>query len=1105
MSARIRCLIAAALCICTAALVPAAAQADSPAWRLSLTSIPSSLSPGSKVEYFAIAVNVGAAPTSAPSVLEITLPAEIVPFQSLALNRDPSASAAPACSIASQTVTCETTEALHPGRLFSVQIRATVAGPEGTRLATATVSGGAAASLSASATTAVQPDPLPFAILPGFASTLINADGSPTALAGSHPYQQTVEFGFPIKKPDGVPVNSGRPRDFTVSLPRGMVGDPAATPRLCTEVEFIIATCPDPSQVGLTDVNTLLTTELLAVFVTPIYNMVPPPGTPAMLATNVAGVGIFAHVITGVRTDGDYGIDASLNDILDPSGSPIFNLQTQLWGDPSAQAHDSIRGNSNGDGGSCLEEVQIPACEVEKQKTAFLTAPSDCSGQPIATGLAADSWEEPGLFKHASYESADLGGNPISLSGCNALEYEPTIEAQPTTNLADSPSGLEFDLHQPQQAPHLEPLTGRATAELKDARVTLPAGMVVNPSQADGLGACSEAQAGYLPEKEGVHFSKAPQSCPDASKLGTLEITSPLLAQYTEGGAKLVTDPETGAPVPRPLKGAVYLAKPFENPFGSLLAIYLAVEDPQSGIVAKLAGRVEADPSTGQLTAVFEENPELPLEDVKLSLFGGARGSLISPPTCATHTTTSDLTPWSHMEGELEATPIAHPTDSFQTTAEPGGGACPTDEVIQSNAPSFSAGTLSPQAGAYSPFILKLSREDGSQRLTGIDTTLAPGLSGKLAGIAYCPEPDIAQAQSRSHPNEGITERESPSCPAASKVGAVNVGAGAGPTPFHTQGTAYLAGPYKGAPLSLVIITPAIAGPFDLGTVVVRTALYVDLGTAQIHAVSDPFPTILDGIPLDLRSVALRMDRPDFTLNPTSCDEMAILGNATSALGSIAPLSQRFQVGGCSSLGFKPSLKLSLKGPTKRSGNPALRAVLTYPKSGAYANIASAQVGFPPSEFIDQGNLDKVCVQADLKAGTCPVRSIYGHAKAWSPLLDKPLEGPVYLGVGYGHRLPDVVADLNGQIRVLLHGKVDTTPQDGIRNTFEVVPDAPVSRFEITLKGGEKYGLLENHENLCAHTQRASARFIGQNGKVAQLGPKIANDCKRGKGKKRGR
>ncbi len=1071
--------------IAIAATAPSAAASATPAWSVSIGAVPANLAPGVGGRVLVKATNIGGAATEGTSTIELTLPGGLTPTAGIWAPA-PNGGKGP-CTVAPPSVTCEISEPIAASETIWLEAEVEVEpSPPAQALVQAVAGGGGTTDVSASATVPLQSGPVPFGFLTPALAPFTEEDGSASVLAASHPYQQTVSLEFPTQLAEGGLIGSGHARDIHVDLPAGLVGDPSATPVLCTEAQLEgPAGCPDSSVVGLLgDVAILIRFGFSS---TPLYNMVPPPGYPAAFASDVAGAGLFVHLLPAVRSDGDYGISVDSPDILAFPGQPVFGLINQIWGDPSSPLHDHDRGECNG-------ETHGATCPVTPQQTPFWTLPSHCDGNPFVTDVSADSWEEPGLFHHSSYASADIGGNPVSVSGCNQLQFEPTITAQPTTNLTDSPSGLDVDLHQPQNNDKDE----RSTPPLRNATVTLPAGMSVNPSQANGLSACSTAQIGLTTAIEAtpIHFDKTPNSCPDAAKLGAVEVTTPLLAQR-DTEHKLELDPETGRPIPQILRGAVYLARPFENPFGSLLALYLTVEDPRSGTVAKLAGRVEPDPATGQLTTVFEENPQLPLEDIRLHLFRGARGALITPPACGTHTTTTDLVPWSAPE-----TADAHPADSFQTTATPAPGACPPSAEGAPNAPAFTAGTLSPAAGAYTPFVLKLSREDGSQRLSGFDTVLAPGLSGKLAGIPFCSEPQIAQAQARSRPEEGILERNQPSCPAASALGAVNVGAGAGPTPFYTQGSAYLAGPYKGAPLSMVVITPAIAGPFDLGTVVVRAALYVDPRSAQIHAVSDPFPTILHGIPLDLRSVAVRLDRPSFTINPTSCDPMAITGNATSAFGQLAPLTQPFQVGGCSALAFKPKLAIKLTGGTKRSKNPALKATLTMPPGGA--NVAKASVALPHSEFLDQSHIRTVCTRVQFaEAGGngagCPAGSVYGRARAITPLLDSPLEGPVFLRSNPEGTLPNLVAALQGQIPVELVGRIDSV-KGGIRTTFEGAPDAPVSKFVLEMQGGKK-GLLENSVNLCKTTNRATALFDGQNGKVHDFNPVVRNSCK-GKGKK---
>jgi hypothetical protein len=1070
------------------AISPAVSAASpQPAWMISLTSAPAQLAPGGAGKLLAKATNVGGEATAGSSALSITLPPGLTATGAYLKGIPGSEAEHVNCPLSSPSITCETSVSLPSSRTLSVTVNVEVdATPPSAASVQTAISGGGGEEASSELTVPLQGGVAPFGFLTPLQDPLLEEGGAASTLAGSHPYEQALDFEFPTQQFAGNPLlfAAGHAKDVRINLPPGLIADPAATPVLCNEdqLESDVATggagCPDGSALGTLDATIQGGTEF-GLSRTQLYNMVPPPGYPAELGTDVAGVGLYLHILPSVRSEGDYGITAEVPDLIALKTQPVFGSRSQLWGDPSSPLHDRNRG-------VCLIEKSENQCPVEAQQTAFWTLPAHCDGQPLTTAISANSWEEPDVFVHSSYESASLGGSPVAVGDCASLEFEPTIDAKPTTNLADSPSGLDFDLHQPQDTDKEE----RSNPPLRDAAVTLPDGMAVNPSQADGLGACTEQQIGYLAEapEAGIHFDKTPNSCPDAAKLGTVEVTTPLLVQR-DASHKLELDPETHLPIPRPLHGAVYLAEPFHNPFGSLLAIYLTVEDPESGTFAKLAGQIEPDPETGQLTTVFRENPQLPIEDIRLHLFGGARGSLITPPTCGTHATGSDLESWSAPE-----IPDASPSSSFQTSAEPGGGPCPTSSGAAPNAPGFLAGTLTPQAGAYSPFVLKVSREDGSQRLAGIDTTLPPGLTGKLAGIPACSDAQIAQAQARSRPEEGRLEREAPSCPPATEVGSVVVGAGAGPTPYYTTGRAYLAGPYKGAPLSLAIITPAIAGPFDLGTVVTRVALHVEPETAQIHAVSDPLPQILDGIPLDVRSVALTMDRPNFVLNPTSCNPMAIAGTATSTLGQPAALSTPFQVGGCSALAFKPKLSLALKGSVKRSSNPRLIATLKA-KPGE-ANVARAQVKLPHAVFLDQAHIRTVCTRVQFAADACPAGSVYGRAEATTPLLGYPLSGSVYLRSNPAHLLPDLVAKLKGPasqpIEIDLAGKTDAV-KAALRNTFEAVPDAPVSSFRLELFGGKR-GLVEMSDGFCKN-RRATVQLEGQNGKAYDTRPVVAAKC----------
>jgi hypothetical protein len=888
-------------------------------------------------------------------------------------------------------------------------------------------------------------------------------DAAPQGLqAGGHPYMLNDRFSLSTAPenpwgsefPSFAIVNA---RDIVTALPPGMIGNPLATPR-CTTSELVHATCSGATQVGVLRVEANRNQPPMTppYHEIPLYNLIPPNGVAAQLGAPLPHpINAAAHIDAGVGAGSDYAVEAAALNTSAAEG--LISVTATIWGVPHDPSHDSERfcprpNDSEvvaGLGGECPSDA-----ELESDLEPFLRNPTSCSPS-LQTTMKVDAWQAPGAFVDAS--------SPFpQMEGCDEVPFEPDITLRPTTPYADSPTGLQVDLHLPQPENPIAP----GEADLRKAVVTLPAGLDVNPASADGLAGCSPAQI----ELHGGD----PARCPDASKIGTVEVETPLLE--------------------RPVRGGVYVATPHDNPFDSLLAIYIAVDDPRTGVVVKLAGRVEADRTTGQLTTTFDASPQLPFEDFRLDFFDGPRAALKTAATCGTFTTVTDLTPWSAPEGG-----DATPSSSFEIGSGPNGAPCVDSADQEPNSPDFSAGALTPRAGAYSPFVLHLARSGSSQQIRGISATLPPGLTGKLAGIPYCSEQQIEAATTRA----GRYEADHPDCPAASQVGTVTVGAGPGPTPLYVQGHAYLAGPYRGAPLSLAIVTPAVAGPFDLGTVVVKTALYVNPETAQIHAVSGPIPTILEGIPLDVRSIAVRMDRPEFSLNPTSCEPMQVAATALSSLDQAAALSNRFQVGGCDALAFGPKLALSLKGPTKRTGNPALKAVLT--ARPGEANIAAAQVTLPRSEFIDQGHLNDICTNVQFNEGggngeKCPPASVYGFAKAQTPLLDHPLEGPVYLRAST-HELPDLVAALGGQIDVVLDGRVDSV-HGGIRNTFEVVPDAPVETFTLEMQGGAK-GLLVNSTNLCTRVNRATVDFTGQNGKLSHAEPPLKATCKKKRKRRR--
>ena len=879
--------------------------------------------------------------------------------------------------------------------------------------------------------------------------------GTSSPVAGGHPNLKVNMTFSTTSNGEGGLVPDGNIRDIHFKLAPGFIGAPAMVPK-CSQFGLVGNACPPSSQVGVANTKLLFPNGSALTLPLPVYNMeVRSDKELAELGFSFAGL-ITVHLVISSRTDGDFGLNSDVTGVLD--ALPVAQTTLTLWGVPGDPSHDGERTDQN------LE----PIPPTTWPRVPFLSSPTRCDA-PLQWGLAVASYQEPETLLGYSDTTPQQ-------TGCDELEFAPILKARPTTNAADSPSGLQFELKIPQN----DDPDGTVPAHPRDIAVTLPEGLVINPSSANGLEACTPQQIGLTSPvgDANAFFDRAVPNCPDAAKLGRAEVNAPVLG-----------DPR--------LKGSIYLASPHQNPFGSLLGLYLVLEG--HGLVTKQAGKITADPQTGRLTATFDDNPQLPFEHLTVDFDAGSAAPLRTPATCGRYATTSVMTPWS-----APATLPAFPQDEYEITQGPNGKAC----GAPANAPSFEAGSTAPLAGTYKPFVVNLRREDGTQQFSSVTVSPPPGLVAKLAGTPTCSDSALAAAAGKS----GAAEQASPSCPAASAVGKVYAQAGAGPTPYNAPGTAYLTGPYKGAPLSLAIVTPAVAGPFDLGTIVVRTALQLDPKTAQVTAVSDPIPTILQGIPLDIRSVSIRLDKPGFTLNPTSCDPSTVGGSLLSSQGAVASLQSRFQLAECGQLKFKPSLSLSLKGATKRGGYPALTAVLR-PRSGD-ANIASASVALPHSEFLAQEHIRTVCTRVQFAADACPAASIYGKVTATSPLLDYPVSGPVYLRSS-DNPLPDLVLSLHGPasqpIRFEAAGRTDSV-KGGIRNTFDFVPDVPVTKLTLQLQGGKK-GLLVNSRNLCATNTaaKADALYSAHNGSAYEAKPQLKVRCgakakkkAKGKGKRSG-
>jgi hypothetical protein len=880
--------------------------------------------------------------------------------------------------------------------------------------------------------------------------------GGSATQAGSHPAEMATNFTLNYIALPGEPDLSypdGSLKDLEVEMPIGFAGNPSVVPT-CPHALFLrleeakSSRCPDDTAIGVAEVQ-IFVPSAGGGTQRPVFNLDPPPGFAAEFGFLAGAVPV--TIDARLQPAKPYRVIVSSTNV----GQPVdfFGARVRVWGNPASPAHDKVRGKCAILGGSC------PSAVAEK---AFLTLPRGCGG-PDSASYRATSWQDP-LAQPLFGESE----TPLELSECESLGFGPTIDAQPTSTSAESPSGFDFDLNV--SDPGLSEPDGTADSDIKKTVVTLPEGITTNPAAAAGLGACTQAQY----ESETLN-SEAGTGCPESAKVGTVEVETPLLEEPDESL--------------RVLHGAIYVAKQHDNEFDSLLALDMVIKDPELGILVRAAGKVEPDPATGRLRTTFDDLPQVPFSHFHLHIREGQRAPLITPPTCGTFNTEADLYPYARPDSPL------HETASFTISAGSNGRPCAQSVAGLPHAPGFNAGTLDPKAGSYSPFVLNLNREDGSQRFSAVSTTLPKGLIGKLAGIPYCSEADIARAQARSGEGQGALELASPSCPAASEVGTVTVGAGAGPQPLYVSGHAYLAGPYRGAPLSLEVITPAIAGPFDLGTVAIRTALHVDPVSTQVSAVSDPVPTILHGLPLDVRSIALETGRPQFTLNPTSCEPKQIVGSVTSPLGSSAPLNQYFQASDCGALQFEPKLSLRLKGKTERAGFPALHAV--YLPRGGDANLNDMVVRFPRSEFVEQGHFRTICtrVQWAMGAGggtSCPKGSIYGQIRAITPLLDQPLEGPVYLRSS-SHNLPDVVFALRGQVSAEVAVRIDSV-KGGLRASIADAPDVPIAKVTLDMQGGGK-GLFVNSRDICAQTYRAAVQLAAQNGATDQLRPPLRAGC----------
>ncbi len=860
--------------------------------------------------------------------------------------------------------------------------------------------------------------------------------------AGGHPDVYTeFELGSRITTVPPVDCRCNDPKEVTVHSPAGLIANPHVVAE-CKIAQLVLGECSSDAQAGQAMIQ-----FLGSYIVLPMYRTPPAPGQAGRFAFTIPfGSKIPQFLVAEARTDSDYGLDIAAVGISHLV--PLEFTAPMFWGVPGEHYYDFLRippSEAKTENGGALQCKESPIPYLVKRDVASLIAACGQFGWtvrdipsslPIAPMMQNPTTCAGPLESTIDVLAYDLGRTHASdpwpaTTGCDGLSFDPSLGANPTTTNTDSPSGLELNIDVPQ----FQDPTTPSPSELKASVMTLPEGFSLNPSAAPGKATCSDIQSS-VGTKEEAH-------CPEYSKVGTVTIDSSAL--------------------PGPIHGFAYLGeqKPGE-PYR------LVVSANGFGVAVKLLGTVHADPQTGQLVAGFEDLPQTPFQKFVIHFFGAERGLLATPTHCGQYPVTSEFTPWDTALSNQKQTQF------FVLDHGPNGTPCPG--ATREFSPGFEAGTKSVAAAAYAGFALRVTRGDGNQNLNGISVKTAPGFLAKLRGIPYCPETAIVGLSDPGH--SGRAELANPACPAASEVGTADAATGAGTRPLYNSGKIYLAGPYKGDPLSLVIVVPAVAGPYDLGNVVVRAAVHVDPTTLQITAISDPLPQIFEGIPLRTRMIQVDLNRPNFTLNPTNCEPLSVDGSIAGDQGSATNVNAPFQVANCTDLDYGPNLTLRMKGGPNRLGHPGITAILTT-KPGE-ANSRRVSVTLPRGELLDNSQIGTVCTRPQFAADSCPAGSRLGSATAWSPLLDRPVQGSVYLRSSR-HRLPDLVADLQGQVDVELSARIDAAKGGRLRAHFGSIPDVPVTRFVLNLQGGKK-GLVQNSRGLCGKHPKAKVAMAGQNG-----------------------
>jgi hypothetical protein len=993
------------------------------------------------------------------------------------------------CTVSS--LTCTFGETLPPYDQIEVRISVVVETERETGDDVASASGGGAPSATSTHRVLIGPTPAPFGV-EDYEMANEEAGGGVDAQAGSHPFQQTSTIVLNTSSATSDSAESAAlPKDLSIRWPAGMIGDPSAFEK-CTLAEFGSRTCPATSVLGVATSRIDEPGNFgVANVVAPLVNLEPAPGQAARLAFLAAGTPVFIDAT--VRTGEDYGVTVHVENIA--QAITFLSSDVTVWGVPGAASHDATRNEgclleARGKSRESIIREGLAPCNPldENGPPAFLTLPTACTG-PLDSTISGDTWVQPG-------KEQELGESMLpALDGCNRLPFTPSIAVAPDKTAANgaaasTPTGLTVDEHVPQQS--TLDANGLAEAAVKDLSVTLPEGVQINPSAGDGLLACGEEQIG-LTNAEAT-------SCPEDAKVATVRVKVPVLEHE--------------------LTGAAYIATQNQNPFGSLMAMYIYAEDPISGVRVKAAGDVEENPATGQLTAHFQADPalkgqgetseflpEAPFEDVVLEFFGGERAPLATPARCGAYTTTGTFTPWSADTSD-EAALTVHSSSTFNIESGPHGGPCPGAALPF--APTLTGGTTNINAGAFGPLTTTIGREDGEQNLGSVALHMPAGVEGLLSSVKLCPE---AQA------NEGT-------CGPESQIGETTVSAGVGSDPVAVKGgRVYITEKYNGAPFGLSIVNPVKAGPFDLehdtsnpstndpacDCIVVRAKIEVNPSTGELTVTTDSsgphaIPHIIDGIPVQIKKVNVIINREHFTFNPTNCSPLAMTGTIASDESASALLSVPFQVANCALLKFAPKLTVAAGGHASKANGESLRFKIEYPK-GAMGNqswMSEAKFDIPSQLPARQVALQQACRAATFERdrSACPAGAIIGHAIVHTQVLPVALEGPVYFVSYGGAKFPDAVLVLKGYgITIELRGETFINKEGVTSATFRNTPDVPFESLEVTIPTGpfSEFGVnlpAKDRYNVCGQKLVMPTLFKASNGlEIQQNTPLTITGC----------